>query len=183
MWLKLLTRSFYISMSNGHHLMRMVIKGARYHEESLNAWPEIVLTTPEVRRCLFTCWQRKQEFRKVPSLTAEVVVRVRARAQLILTHVPTLRQDVLSPLAVGPDLVCVWFACKWTDANEKSRTWKWVIVLMMRTFKTYSLSNFQMYYTVLLTVISLLYITSHDLFETHGMLHTALHVTLTQGLC
>lgn len=67
--------------------------------------------------------------------------------------------------------------------NEKSRSWKWVIVLMMRTFKTCSLSNFQIYNTVLLTVVTLLYITPHDLFETYGMLHTDLHVTLTHALC
>ena len=61
----------------------------------------------EVGCSLFTCWQRKLEFRKVLSFTAEVVIRVRARAQLILTPVPNLRQDVFFPLAVGPDLVCV----------------------------------------------------------------------------
>ena len=127
--------------------------------ESLNAWPEIVLTTPEVGCTVFTCWQRKLQFRKVLSFTAEEVIRVKARTQLILTHVPNLRQDIFFPLAEGPDLVCVWFACKWAEVNEKSRTWKWVIVLMIRTFKTYSLSNFQIYNTVLLTIVILLYIT------------------------
>ena len=54
---------------------------------------------------------------------------------------------------------------------------------MMRTFKIYSLSNFQIYNTVLLTIVTLLYITPHDLFETYGMLRTDLHVTLTHALC
>ena len=35
--------------------------------------------------------------------------------------------------------------------------------LVMRTFKTYSLLNFQIYNTVLLTIVTMLYITSPEL--------------------
>ena len=39
-----------------------------------------------------------------------------------------------------------------------------IFFLVLKTLKYYSLSNFQIYNTVLLTIVTMLYITSPDLF-------------------
>ena len=48
--------------------------------------------------------------------------------------------------------------------NIHHHTYLHIFLLLMETFKSCSLSNFQIYNTVLLTIVSMLYITPKDLF-------------------